>query len=54
MINFIVAPVNSSVARFSISFSSGIRMFARWSETRVDLLNSVVLCRAGARIPNYN
>ena len=30
-INFIIAPVNSSVARLRISLSSGISMFARWS-----------------------
>ena len=29
MINFIIAPMNSSVARLRISLSSGIRMFAR-------------------------
>ena len=28
-INFIIAPVNSSVARQRVSLSSGIRMFAR-------------------------
>ena len=33
-INFIIAHLNSSVARFRISLSSGIRMFARESETR--------------------
>ena len=51
---FGVAPVNRPVARHRISLSSGIRMFARESLTRGDLLNSVVLCRAGLRIPNYN
>ena len=45
-INFIIAPVNSSVARHSISLSSGIRMFARESETRVDLLNHCFCFRA--------
>ena len=54
MINFIIAHFNSSVARLRISLSSGIRMFARWSETRVVLFNSVVLCRAWVRIPNHN
>ena len=34
MINFIIAHFNSSVARLRISLSSGIRMFARESETR--------------------
>ena len=34
MIHFIIAHLNRSVARVCISLSSGIRMFARWSETR--------------------
>ena len=34
MIHFIIAHFYSSVARFCISLSSGIRMFARESETR--------------------
>ena len=54
MAYFIIAHLNSSVARHRISLSSGIRMFARESLTRGDLLNSVVLCRAGSRIPNHN
>ena len=53
-IHFIIAPVNSSVARFRISLSSGISMFARGSETRGVWLNSVVLCRAWSRIPNQS
>ena len=53
MINFIIAHFNSSVARLRISLSSGIRMFARESETRVVLLKSVIFCRARSRIPNH-
>ena len=53
MIHFIVARLNQSVARFCISLSSGISMFARGSETRGVLFNSVVLCRAELRIPNH-
>ena len=41
-INFIIAPVNSSVARFRISLSSGISMFARGSLTRGIQLKSVL------------
>ena len=46
-------PVNSSVARHRVSLSSGIRMFARESETRVVYLNHCFCCRAGSRIPNH-
>ena len=46
MINFIIAHLNRTVARFSISLSSGISMFARESETRAVSLKSVVLHRA--------
>ena len=52
MVYFIIAHFNSSVARSSISLSSGIRMFARESETRGVSLKSVVLHRAYSRIPN--
>ncbi len=52
-INFIIAPVNSSVARQRVSLSSGIRMFARGSETRGVSLKSVIFCRARSRIPNH-
>ena len=52
--SFCVAHLNKSVARHSISLSSGIRMFARESETRVVWLNSVVLHRARSRIPNQS
>ena len=45
-INFIIAPVNSSVARQRVSLSSSIRMFARESETRGVSLKSVFLYRA--------
>ena len=53
MINFIIAHFNSSVARSCISLSRGIRMFARWSETRGVSLKSVIFCRARSRIPNH-
>ena len=46
MIHFIVARLNQSVARVCISLSSGISMFARLSETRVDLLNHCFHFRA--------
>ena len=45
--------VNSSVARQRVSLSSGIRMFARGSETRGVSLKSVIFCRARSRIPNH-
>ena len=54
MINSIIAPIYRTVARHSISLSSGISMFARESETRVDLLNRFFDFRAGVRIPNHN
>ena len=46
MIYFIIAHLNRPVARFSISLSSGIRMFARLRETRVVSLKSVIFYRA--------
>ncbi len=46
MINSIIAHLNRLVARLSISLSSGISMFARLSETRVDLLNHCFHFRA--------
>ena len=46
MINFIIAHFYRPVARSSISLSSGIRMFARWSLTRLDSLNLCFLHRA--------
>ena len=46
-------PVNRPVARFCISLSSGIRMFARESLTRGILLNHCLLYRAWSRIPNH-
>ena len=45
-INFIIAHFYRPVARVRISLSSGIRMFARWRETRVDLLDYCFLFRA--------
>ena len=48
-----VAPVNRPVARFCISLSSGISMFARESETRGIRLKSVFLYRAELRIPTH-
>ena len=54
MVHFIIAHLNRLVARLRISLSSGISMFARESETRVDLLNRCFDFRAGSRIPNYN
>ena len=53
-IYFISARFNRLVARLRISLSSGIRMFARWSETREDLLNHCFFCRAELRIPNQS
>ena len=46
MIHFIIAHFYRPVARHRISLSSGIRMFARESETRGVLLKSVILHRA--------
>ena len=46
MINFIIAHLNSSVARSCISLSSGIRMFARESWTREVRTNHCFLHRA--------
>ena len=54
MAYFIIAHLNSSVARHRISLSSGIRMFARESETRVVSFKSVFLHRAKSRIPNQS
>ena len=51
--SFGVAHLNSSVARQRVSLSSGIRMFARGSETRGVSLKSVIFCRARSRIPNH-
>ena len=48
-----VAHIYRPVARLRISLSSGIRMFARESETRVVYLNHCFCCRAGSRIPNH-
>ena len=54
MIHFIVARLNQSVARFCISLSSGISMFARESETRVDLIKSQLsLSRGGENTKSY-
>ena len=52
--SFGVAHLNRLVARLRISLSSGIRMFARESETRVVSFKSVFLHRAKSRIPNQS
>ena len=49
-----VAHLNRPVARLCISFSSGISMFARESETRGIRLKSVFLYRAECWIPNQS
>ena len=54
MIHFIIAHLNRPVARQRVSLSSGIRMFARESETRGVSLKSVFLYRAELRIPNQS
>ena len=52
-IYFIIAHLNRPVARFCISLSSGIRMFARGSETRGVCTNHFFHFRARSRIPNH-
>ena len=53
-LTFGVAPINRSVARFCISLSSGIKMFARESETRVVGFKSLLsLSRVGLNTKSY-
>ena len=47
MVYFIIAHFYRTVARHRISLSSGIRMFARESETRVDLIKSLLFLSRG-------